>query len=401
MLLLSSFLLLIVLYLAWLVIRMSWAVGYARRRGALVDDLTEPVDVMQPILGGDPDLEEALRDNLLHTDARVRFLWLVDEDDHLARQVVRRLGLQYPTRIKIIPCAPFSGQGNPKVAKLIVGLEHVSAPWVAVLDDDTRLSRGQLADAVEQLSAGATLYTGLPSYVPAPNIPSRLVANFVNISSALTYLAPLRLMRPVTLNGMFYVVSADWLRESRVMELIVGELCDDYALAKWIRSHGGSIHQGVMAHRIRTTVHSFRHYASLMHRWMLFADLLFRDLKLGQRILVVALLGVPPLLLWSWLVVAICVAVRQPGLALAVVGTGLLLRDLALRLGNRWVGLTTARVDFHYALLAELLMPLHVLHALVGRTIQWRSRRFRVSYSGRFQTLQTSAKPGRPAGSDS
>jgi hypothetical protein len=66
------------LYLAFLAIRASLALWYIRR--SRLPPSAMPATVLQPILSGDPDLEQNLSGNVLQNPGS-EFLWLVDEDD--------------------------------------------------------------------------------------------------------------------------------------------------------------------------------------------------------------------------------------------------------------------------------------------------------------------------------
>src|SRR5262249_30141104 len=142
----------------------------------------------------------------------------------------------------------------------------------------------------------------------------------------LTYLPVLPLVGPLTINGMFYVMRTQTLRDLGGFAAIMTELCDDYAMARLLRSHGKVIRQGVTPQFLRTTVPGPGRYVALMHRWFVFANLLVRDQTPGVKALLFVLLGLPPLLLWLGF---LSLALGPAGaMALAVALTA---RHLALR----------------------------------------------------------------------
>ncbi len=340
-----------------------------------------PVTLLQPILSGDPFLEEALRRNLRSTPPSARFLWLIDEADAEARLLTGRLRDEAPERVEILVCPPVVGNVNPKIAKLQHGLAAVATPFLAVLDDDTILSDDTLGKALFALRT-CTLYTGLPCYLPGGNFWSALVAYFVNNNSILTYLPLLPLVGPLTINGMFYVVETQTLRKMGGFTSILDQLCDDYALARHVRAHGGVIRQSATAHYLRTTVPSAGAYLRLMHRWFVFARVLVGDQPLGVVLLLFVFLGLPPLLLWlgflsllggptSWLLLA----------------ATLLVRHLALRSLHRTVLGGLSPFSWSMSVLAELLQPLHGLHACLQTSLRWRTRHIRLQRGGTFTYL--------------
>jgi len=341
------------------------------------------IDLLQPILSGDPDLESALRDNVLETSPSARFLWLVDRDDAVGLEIARRLATEFGERVRLIETEPFDGHGNPKIAKLIVGSEAVEAPFVAVLDDDTRIGDRELDEARRALSDGADLYTGLPTYVPADTFWSRRLAEFVNNASIDTYLTPLAWSEPITINGMFWAMRTDRLRSLNPLTEIRGELCDDYALASFLRQRGATIRQGSGSQRIRTTVVSGTGYLRLMHRWLLFASILLRDQPLVRRVRLLWHLGLPALLIWGTLVALIEPLYGVP--LLLLVGAG---RRFLVRRARRRLGLIEVPFGLWLPTLIEAMVPLQSLHAELFRTIRWRTRTIRVDRSGGFRVLE-------------
>lgn len=323
------------------------------------------VTVIQPILGGDPFLAEALRRNL--AQVRARFLWLVDDDDAEAQRVTE--GLK-DGRTTIVRCPPVSGSDNPKTVKLQRALESVETPYLAVLDDDTILTPDHLGRALFALR-DCTLYTGLPCYLPGQNVWSSLVAHFVNNNSIVTYLPLLPILGPLTINGMFYVIRTDELRNLGGFTPIVSQLCDDYALATLVKRHGGTIRQGITPQYLHTTVPDAAGYVRLMHRWFLFANTLVRDQPLRVQLLLFVTLGLPPLLLW------VGFATFSLALPFVLIARHLLLRTLR----------PDVRLNPFTSILAELLQPLHWLHATLQHTLRWRTRRIALGPDGTFSYL--------------
>ncbi len=256
-----------------------------------------PVTVLQPILSGDSLLEETLRGNLRQAPPWARFLWLIDEDDEEAQRLTARLRDESSGRADILVCPPAVSGSNPKTVKLQYGLEEVATPYLAVLDDDTLLSDNSLGKAVVGLRS-CDLYTGLPCYLPGSSFWSALVAYFVNNNSILTYLPLLPLVGPLSINGMFYVMRTQTVRDIGGFTPILDQLCDDYALARHVRAHGGVIRQSTAPHRLRTTVTGPGAYFRLMHRWFVFARVLVCDQPAQVVLLLLVFLVLPPLLLW-------------------------------------------------------------------------------------------------------
>jgi ceramide glucosyltransferase len=334
---------------------------------------------VQPILGGDPFLEEALRRNLASAPRGARFLWLVDEDDPIGRETARKLASD--PRVELLLCPSASGAENPKTAKLQRALDVVETEFMAVLDDDTILTPEHLPRALAALDT-CTLYTGLPCYLRGASVWSSLVAHFVNNNSITTYLPLLPLIGPITINGMFYVLRADDLRRAGGFGAIASKLCDDYALAALIRAHGGVIRQGITPQTLHTTVPAARDYLRIMQRWFLFANVLVREQPPGVTLLLFAFHGLHPFLFWAGL----AAATSSWPLALLAVLT-LAARHALLRALHRGVFGTLPDFDWWTSIVAELLQPLHWLHATMQHSLTWRTRRIRVERDGTFVYL--------------
>ncbi|MCD9125203.1 glycosyltransferase [Luteimonas sp. C4P040a] len=341
------------------------------------------VAVLQPILGGDPRLIDVLGVTL---DALpdARFHWLIDDGDTHAQSVVAALQATHPHACIVVHVNPSAPDGvNPKSFKLDRALAAVEAPVCLVLDDDATLSADALARLVAALN-GADIATALPGYVDdGERLPGRLLAQFVNDNAALTYLAPLAWASPVSINGMCYALRTARLRALGGFAPLLHALADDLAMADQVRARGGRIAQTTAPVHVRTSIDGPAHYLRQMHRWMLFATLLLRRQPMRMRVLITVLHGLPPLLLWA-MGVALSVQPMMTG-ALCVIGV-LVLRAAVPAWLQRRLGVSAPQRPL-LSLLAELLQPLHLLHATCVRTVRWRSRRYRVHADGGFHVV--------------
>ena len=364
-----------VLLLAWLVyglltaLRIGLALRFLardrREERAPGEEFDESrVTVMQAILSGDPTLGRNLEENLRH-HPRACFLWLVDEDDPVARELTERLSAG---RAEILLAPPPPQGRNPKVFKLALGLPRASGDLVAVLDDDTVLPAGALAKAGLALDRG-DLATGLPYYRPEGSFASRLVAAFVNSNALVTYLPILFFRAPVTINGMFYLTRRETLERLGGFAAIEDRLCDDYEMARLYRRAGLRIVQTSVVHPISTTVRGAADYARTLRRWMVFANHLFREAIDPLMIVLVVLPALMPLLL-------VIVAGFAGTGALAATLAGLVAKaTMMAAFRRRAIDSRENAAGALLEVLADLLQPLHAASALVRPgSIRWRSR---------------------------
>ena len=352
---------------AWLAIRYAASLPQSPQRALPANSLT----IAQAILSGDPLLESRLAANLSAL-AGQKFLWLIDEDDEEARRIVSAIQTE---NVEVIRCAPCPDATNPKLWKLQRATELTRTPFFCVLDDDTTLSPESAAILVEAAER-STVAAGLPCYLDGGGLASGLLAQFVNNNSAFTYLGTSCLLPPFTLNGMGYVMKREELLGIGRFIPIMNELTDDLALATLVLKQGGTIHQAKAPLQVCTGVRDLQHYMQLMHRWYVFTFLLLKRQSLPVQILIFTLHGLPSSLL---IVLFVLHDMR-------VMGVVLVLRYLILTsIQKRFFG-----VRLHRPLLSvvsELMQPVHLVHALVVRTIRWRTRLYKVRDTNKFHEV--------------
>ncbi len=366
----TGFLILWALTAAGLALRLVVAAHWFRRPAP--PPVAAEVTVLIPILSGDPRLEGCLRQNLTNApDAR--FLLLIDDDDPEAQSIAARLSA--PNAVAVSYPPPMAGE-NPKVAKLARALPRVETPLFAVLDDDTVLSAGALDRAAGWLTTG-DLVTGLPAYVAEGNLWTRAVAAFVNASVLPTYPVGAALGEQRTLNGMFYLGRTRDLRALGGFDAIRGQLTDDYAMARLYLDAGRRLVQAPVVHPVQTTVTGPGHWLSILRRWMIFAH---RYLRENPSAFTLGLIGgttLAPLVLLLW---SLALSPLAVALALALpLAKALILRGMRARLMGQCGPQHGPWSQVPLEALADLLVPLHALSALVmpGR-FRWRRRRMRM-----------------------
>lgn len=349
------------------------------------------VSVLQPILSGDPTLQATLEHNLMgEADHPVEFVWLVDETDLVAQDVCGALQCAHPERAIQLLSTPLAPQGsNPKTFKLAHGIQVARGDIICVLDDDTLLPEGWMADCLPYLDQpGAGLVFGLPYQINFSNLWSSLVAYFVNSNSLLTYVPYAMVHSPVTINGMFYAARrAAWaaVGEFTGLEPI---LADDFAVAQRFRQHGLALVQSPLRHAIRTQVRDAEHYVSLLQRWFIFPrESLLRHLAWQEQALVYVLALAPavtPLLLLIGLLIVPSVWTALL-LALYLLYAYGIFAQFNLKFLNR----ASPWRSSWQVLLLQLVFPLQLLAALLlPQRIIWRGHRMQVEKGGGFRYVK-------------
>jgi len=344
------------IYVALLTVRMGLAIWYSQRRFGEFS-ITEPAAILQPILSGDPALEATLGANA-QTLSNEHFYWLVDNKDTAGKAAARRAAR--PNVQIVTGPGPEDGE-NPKVAKLARALELVVEEVTVVLDDDTRIGvveMGRLRAALDT----ADLVTGLPVFISEGSIYERFIGGFVNGNAALTYLPAAAVGAQRTINGMIYALRTEEFRRLGGFSAIVGQLTDDYALARLYERNGKRVLQTAVCVAVGMTIRDAAHCGRVLRRWFLFANRYLRDNTGIATLLLVALPSALPLaglfFGWKWLVV--------------LFGKALCNRILLWRISGRASDL----VDLFFEVTADILAPLFFVSALVQpRELSWRSRR--------------------------
>jgi ceramide glucosyltransferase len=375
--------LLAALYVSVLLLKLTLAIRAARvTPPPRANDLSRVV-VVQPILSGDPGLAAVLTDNAQALPG-VEFVWLVDDDDADGQEVCRLVRDRHPRARIAIHVLPQPPEGHsPKLFKLDHASRSLSDQLMLVLDDDTRMPATSLSAMVSALD-GHELATALPGCLDDGRWPSRLLAQFVNNNAALTYLPLLNLRDPETINGMAYVMRASTITAIGGFASMTTALTDDLAVAQRVRASGGRICQTASPVWVQTTVESGAHYVRQMHRWSVFAMTFLRTQSLGQQMLITLLHGVPPLLLVS--VLAIAFAERSASAVVSLIAL-LVVRAVSLVTIQKQVYQRSMHQPL-WSVVSECLLPAHLLHAALWRSVTWRTRRYRVHADQTFESLR-------------
>jgi ceramide glucosyltransferase len=364
---------------------------------AIAPDACSPVEqrptvsVLQPILSGDPTLWHCLTENL-ERPSRIssEFLWLVDEDDHMAISGCQKIIDNNPhSPVRLILCPPAPEGCNPKLFKLILGAGSAQGIYIAVLDDDTVLPAHSWEQVLPTLdSPGAGLAFGLPYYAHFQNVWSALVSAFVNSNSLLTYVPYTYIHPPFTINGMFYVVKRTVFDRINGFTGLENQLCDDFAVAQRLRSHGYRLVQTSLRHPIHTHVSSPRAYLRLLNRWFIFPQVSIMQQVSSRELLLFYTFAFVPTFL-PLLLAFICIATASSALALWLIGYLAGQAAMLWRFNSMYLAGATPLKYLPLLLLIQFLLPLHVAWAYMSpRNIYWRGHKMAAHPDGSLSYLQ-------------
>ena len=347
---------------------------YKKGQSHLADFPEELFTVVQPILSGDPRLANDLRANLQQTES-VEFYWLIDQSDTEAQRVADQIcqDASFAQRIRIFLIEDVPQGINPKSYKIEQVVEELTRPYLIVLDDDSVIDFSKMGELTTYLGQEVIL-TGIPYNQERSNFWSKLVAAFVNGNSFITYFTMAEVEANHSINGMFYILPVELAKDQGLFTAIKDYLCDDLAVADFLRSKGVSIIQTRVTCNVRTTIKNAKQYLLQMKRWLLFSSIYLKkhlDFKVFTLIGLTSFLPLPIILLtlflgWPYLLVALVL---------------LLIKAIWMLLYRQSILMNQLHLDeVLYEVLNDFLLPWLFLYVLLTPpVINWRGRKIRVT----------------------
>ncbi len=345
--------------------------------------------VLQPILSGDPRLEEDLTANLKNT-FDMSFIWLVDKSDKIAIDTVENIlkDKNYSNRIEVYYLDDVPQELNPKIFKLAQVVNKIKTEYSIILDDDAVIDRKKLDElSVYEKDKSEWIATGIPFNYNIKGFYSKLISAFINSNSIFSYFSLSFLKENKTINGMFYILRTDILKKYSAFEEIKYWLCDDLALATYLLSKKVKIIQSTIFCNVRNTVPSLRRYILLMKRWLLFSNVYMKN-AFSTKFLFIILLPtlLPTILLFFSFYLGIDYLVIILNLFIGKIALFHIVR-LFIYQGNYEENsfkkslfvFSPQTTEILYELLSEFLLPFMLIYTLLTPpVILWRNKKIRV-----------------------
>ena len=345
--------------------------------------------VLQPILSGDPRLEEDLKANLKNT-TDMNFIWLVDKSDKVAIDTVESIlkDENYSNRIEVHYLDDVPQELNPKIFKLAQVVDKIKTEYSIILDDDAVIDRKKLDElSVYEKDKSEWIATGIPFNYNIKGFYSKLISAFINSNSIFSYFSLSFLKENKTINGMFYILRTDILKKYSAFEEIKYWLCDDLALATYLLSKKVKIIQSTIFCNVRNTVPSLKRYILLMKRWLLFSNVYMKN-AFSVKFLLIILLPtlLPTILLFFSFYLGIDYLVIILNLFIGKIALFHIVR-LFIYQGNYEENsfkksifvFSPQTTEILYELLSEFLLPFMLIYTLLTPpVILWRNKKIRV-----------------------
>ena len=345
--------------------------------------------ILQPILSGDPRLEEDLIANLKNT-TDMKFIWLVDKSDKVAINTVENIlkDKNYSNRIEVYYLDDVPQELNPKIFKLAQVVDKIKTEYSIILDDDAVIDRKKLDElSVYEKDKSEWIATGIPFNYNIKGFYSKLISAFINSNSIFSYFSMSFLNENKTINGMFYILRTDILKKYSAFDEIKYWLCDDLALATYLLSKKVKIIQSTIFCNVRNTVPSLKRYILLMKRWLLFSNVYMKN-AFSVKFLFIILLPtlLPTILLFFSFYLGIDYLVIILNLFIGKIALFHIVR-LFIYQGNYEENsfkkslfvFSPQTTEILYELLSEFLLPFMLIYTLLTPpVILWRNKKIRV-----------------------
>ena len=376
---------LLILAVILLILKLIFSFVYFKRINSLEKNKIDEskYTVVQPILSGDKRLENDLSDNLKNTDD-MKFVWLVDKSDCLARQTVENIlkNKNYSSRAEVYYLDDVPQEVNPKVFKLSQAVKKIKTEYTVILDDDAVIDRKKLDElSIYEKDKAEWIVTGIPYNYNIKGFYSKLISAFINSNSIFSYFSMSFLKENKTINGMFYILRTDILKKYSAFEEIKYWLCDDLALATYLLSKNVKIIQSTIFCNVRNTVPNFRKYILLMKRWLLFSNVYMKN-AFSIKFLFIMLLPVflPAILLFLSFYFGINHFIMVIVLFVGKVGLFHIVRLFIYQSEIQKKGNFFHKADeLPYELASEFLLPFILVYTLLTPpVIIWRNKKIRV-----------------------
>ena len=344
--------------------------------------------IIQPILSGDPRLEEDLAANLKNT-SNMNFIWLIDKSDKIAIDMVGNIlkDKHYLNRIDVYYLDDVPQEVNPKIFKLAQVVDKIKTEYSIILDDDAVIDRKKLDElSIYEKDKSEWIATGIPFNYNIKGFYSKLISAFINSNSIFSYFSLSFLKENKTINGMFYILRTDILKKYSAFEEIKYWLCDDLALATYLLSKKVKIIQSTIFCNVRNTVPSLKRYILLMKRWLLFSNVYMKN-AFSTKFLFIILLPtlLPTILLFFSFYLGIDYLVIILNLFIGKIALFHIARVFIYQ-GNTEDSFKKSLFVFSpqtteilYELISEFLLPFMLLYTLLTPpVILWRNKKIRV-----------------------
>jgi len=338
--------------------------------GARPTQSQQPVSILKPLRGTDPEIYESLRTHCLQDHAEYEIIFGVSDPGYPAVNLVERLQQEFPSRsIRLVLCKKNLG-ANTKVSNLAQMLIEAKHEHILVNDGDIRVEPGYLRHVTAPLAdSHVGLVTCLYRGVPGRTLGSRLESLGISTDFAAGVLAARQLEGSIRFAlGSTLVFRRRDLAAIGGFEAFVDYLADDYEIGRRIAQHGLKVMLSKLVVETYLPSYTLREFVDHQLRW----GRTVRDSRRWGYLGLVVTFGLPWALmalllsrgaLWTWGLLAIATCLR---FAVALLVGRSVLRD------------PTVIPLLPLLPIRDSIALLLWIASLAGKTVVWRGDSFRL-----------------------
>lgn len=292
---------------------------------------TQPVSILKPLRGTDPEMYESFRSHCLQDYPEFEIIFGVSDASDPAIELVERLKQEFPQRtIRLMICSRNLGS-NTKVSNLAQMLLQAKYGTILVNDSDIRVESDYLRCVVAPLQDNQTgLVTCLYRGIASPTLGSRLEAIGISTDFAAGVLTARQLEGGIRFGlGSTLAFRRSDLEAIGGFEAIVDYLADDYEIGKRIAQRGLKVELSEVVVETFLPAYTLRQFLDHQLRW----GRAVRDSRRGGYFGLVLTFGLPWAVLalvlgrgaaWAWALLVVTTSLR---VAVALVVGWSVLRD--------------------------------------------------------------------------
>jgi ceramide glucosyltransferase len=340
--------------------------------GARPTQSQQPVSILKPLRGTDPEMYESLRSHCVQDFPEYEIIFGVSEPDDPAIPLIERLKLEFPgCAIRLMVCARNLG-ANIKVSNLAQMLLEAKHEIILVNDSDIRVQPDYLQRVTAPLADPQVgLVTCLYRGVPGRTLGSRLESLGISTDFSAGVLAARQLEGSIRFGlGSTLAFRRQDLETVGGFEAFVDYLADDYEIGRRIAERGLEVKLSEVVVETFLPAYTLREFVDHQLRW----GRTVRDSRRWGYLGLVLTFGLP----WALLALFLSLWLSRGALAawlLLVAVTGL---RVAVALLVGWSVLRDRRVLRLMPLLPlrDLVALLVWVASLAGHKVVWRGDSF-------------------------
>lgn len=226
----------------------------------------QPVSILKPLKGIDPDLEENLTSFFKLDYPEYELLFSVAREDDPAIPIVQKLRRAHSHIRSQLYIGDIDHGPNPKINNMLRSYDNARYDWILISDSNTQFRPDHLRRLASQFKQGVAMQTSVVAGVEATGIGGHLETAFLNTFYARSVMALDAMGHPC-------VIGKSMLFRKSILERIGGlrsltrHIAEDYAAGRKLHLLGFRVQVSRDPVRQHLGNHSFRAFWTRHVRW--------------------------------------------------------------------------------------------------------------------------------------